>query len=200
MKSQHGDFGFHSDTPERAIIDLLFHYMVLCEYQLLDLQAAVRGFVDRLSNAVSNIDGTLTAACSAARPAFESTSSALAAGKDSFTREEVAALLAAFKPCVNAADAVQPDLYTFIECLSFEDIQSQRLDHLVRASNALNMGIIERLRSGLENEGIEEVRAFAREMARATRAMYTMPEERDVFDQVFYGFLSKSASKVGEVG
>lgn len=193
-------FGFETNTAERAIIELLFHYMILCEYQLLDLQASVRGFVDRMSAAVSNIDSTLGRETQGARDAVAKVQAALAGGQTSFSAEDVAHLLQAVAPATHASEGIQSDLYTLVECLSFEDIQSQRLDHLARASNALNMGIIERLRQGLDTVSVEDVRAFGVATARATRAMYTMPEERDVFDQVFLDFLATSGDKSTKAG
>jgi hypothetical protein len=194
------EFGFETNTAERAIIELLFLYMILCEYQLLDLQASVRGFVDRMSAAVSNIDGTIARETQEARVVVARVQAALDGGQATFTAEEVAKLLSAVGPSARIADSIQSDLYTLIECLSFEDIQSQRLDHLARASNALNMGIIERLRNGLDSISVEDVRAFGVATARATRAMYTMPEERDVFDQVFLDFLGSPGDKATRAG
>lgn len=187
--------GFETNTAERAIIELLFLYMILCEYQLLDLQASVRGFVDRMSTAVSNIDSTLSRDTQDAKAAVVRFQAALSGGQTSFTADEVAKLLASVAPSAHVADRIQNDLYTLIECLSFEDIQSQRLEHLARASNMVNMGIIDRLRNGLEKSSVDDVREFGVATARATRAMYTMPEERDVFDQVFLDFLGAPSDK-----
>jgi hypothetical protein len=188
MKDELQKIALLKDTPERAIIDLLFHYAVLYEYQLLDLQASVRGFVDRMSEAVSNIDGTLGRVGAIGRTQINAIEASLAAGQQTFSKQEMTNLLEAVRPAVNVAADVQNDLYTFIECLSFEDIQSQRLDHLAKSGNALNMGIIQLLNEGLETVAIKDLRLFCHKMARATRAMYTMPAEREVFDQVFYDF------------
>lgn len=179
-------------SPERVIIDLLFHYTVLCEYQLLSLESDVRGFVERMSGATTSIDARITKQSHRLRAQAASLRGRAAAGAG-MTAAELETLAAEIESVAASTDEAQPDIYTIVECLSFEDIQSQRLDHLVKSSNRLNTGIMERLHAGLENESVESTRAFASQLARSTRSLYTMPVERDVFDQVFISFFDRSS-------
>lgn len=194
-------------TPEEALIELLFHFSILMEYQLLDLQHSVRDFVSRMSNAVTVLDGitteeSRTAGALLARLDQGAGSDDSMLGHDGVQKEtgtvsvgdvsvgDVRAQLVRMK---ELDERLRPSLYTIIECLNFEDIQSQRIEHLVNSFKLLNQGIMEKLETGLANQQREDILAFARRMANLTRAMYTMPEERDIFDQVFRGSFEKLA-------
>lgn len=185
--------GLRANSPEAALIELLFHFSVLCEYQLLDLQAFVRTFVDRMSAAVTGIDAAVATGCRDLATHVASVREALDSLPPSPGREAASTALARVEAVADLGTRVQNDVYTLVECLSFEDIQSQRLDHLVKASSRLNEVIMERLRVGVETASAAEIRAFAEGFVRGTRASYTMPAEREIFDQVFFAFFKRPA-------
>lgn len=52
--------GQKPERAEEAIIEMMFHYTILMEYSLLDLQHSVRGFVNRMSDSVTQLDKIIT--------------------------------------------------------------------------------------------------------------------------------------------
>lgn len=175
---------------EEAIIELMFHYTILMEYSLLDLQNSVRGFVSRMSESVTQIDKIVTAET---KPAQDIRVKIAEHAKNSPSEElansshpvAVAELLAVLAGVEGLNDKISPPIYTLIECLSFEDIQAQRIDHLTHCFKLLNEGIMQRLEVGLSEYTVEDIAAFSEKLRKTTRALYTMPEERNIFDQVF---------------
>lgn len=195
------------DKPEDVLIDLLFHYTVLMEYSLLDLQSSVRHFVERMSDAVAQLDRACVAQAAQAREAAALAAARVPgnahrtehgtehrAGSGEVAKAKVEnAILTALQDAARLDERLSEHVYTLVECLSFEDIQAQRIEHLTRAFRKLNEGIMERLERGLENYTSHDIERFADESARETRSTYTMPEERNIFDQVFYGKFAKPA-------
>jgi hypothetical protein len=187
--------GIKVQSPEAALIELMFHYTLLTEYQLLDLQALIRHFVDRMSQAVAHIDQAANQeGAFDLETLIQSKRSEFAKEPSLVSRESVLNLLNELEKKVPKKNDIQSDVYTLIECLSFEDIQSQRLDHMAKSNSALNHAIMEKLRIGFENVSVEDMRIFAYEFIQSTRASYTMPEERAVFDQVFFSFLQNKSA------
>lgn len=90
-----------------------------------------------------------------------------------------------FESFCRMEERLRPQVYTMIQSLNFEDIQTQRLEHALTAQKKLNEGIVNFLRKGLQNCALEEVKEFANKLVAETRASYSMAEERAVFDQVF---------------
>ncbi len=83
-------------------------------------------------------------------------------------------------------ERLRPQVYTMIQSLNFEDIQTQRIEHALNAQKKLNEGIIKFLKKGIQNCDIKEVLEFANNLVKETKASYTMVDERKVFEQVFY--------------
>ena len=177
-------------NAEEAIIEMMFHYTILMQYSLLDLQNSVRGFVNRMSESVTQLDKIVS---TETKPANEMCIKIANHVKDSVKDQkheapdplEVAELLSLLAGLGNLGEKISGPVYTLIECLSFEDIQSQRIEHLTSCFTTLNEGIMQRLEAGLSNYSVEDISVFSEQMRKKTRAMYTMPEERDIFDQVF---------------
>ncbi len=90
-----------------------------------------------------------------------------------------------FESFCRLEERLRPQVYTMIQSLNFEDIQTQRLEHALTAHKKLNQGIVNFIKKGLHNCSTEEVKTFSINLIKNTRASYTMQDERDVFDQVF---------------
>ena len=82
-------------------------------------------------------------------------------------------------------ERLRPQIFTMIQSLNFEDIQTQRIEHALGAQKKLNDGIVGFLKKGLHNCTYNEVKEFSIDLISKTRSSYTMTEERAVFDQVF---------------
>ena len=204
-------------TPQDGVIELLFHYTVLLEYQLIHLQSDVREFVERMMNAIGDLDSQVTDECKQAVNLYEDiyneinkislTSSldqttliegAVAVGSSGIDKSQkfLASLSKRTEFLARIDERVKNHVNTLIECLSFEDIQNQRLEHVLKAFKLLNEGVSELIAQDLNLYTIDEVNSFAEDLKSRTRAMYTMKDERDVFDQVFVGdFLARQARK-----
>jgi hypothetical protein len=81
-------------------------------------------------------------------------------------------------------ERLRPHVFKIIECLNFEDIQSQKLEHLVFGYKLLNNHTSRYLAEG---QHIDEtsIRAFANDFLIQVRKAYSTEEERRIFDQVF---------------
>ena len=90
-----------------------------------------------------------------------------------------------FESFCRLEERLRPQIYTMIQSLNFEDIQTQRIEHALNAQKRLNEGVTNFLKKGLNNCSIGEVMEFAKKLIEQTKASYTMTDERNVFDQVF---------------
>lgn len=82
-------------------------------------------------------------------------------------------------------ERLRPQVYSIIECLGFEDIQTQRLDHLLSGFKELNGAVSNYLKEG---ESVLEggtFPTFANNFLNRIRGRYTMESERNLFDSVF---------------
>jgi hypothetical protein len=81
-------------------------------------------------------------------------------------------------------ERLRPHVFKIIECLNFEDIQSQKLEHLVFGYKLLNTHTSRYLAS---SQGMDDaaLRAFANDFLMQVRKSYSTEEERHIFDQVF---------------
>jgi predicted nucleic acid-binding protein len=80
-------------------------------------------------------------------------------------------------------ERLRPHVFTLVQCLIFEDIQSQRLDHLLRSYKMLNDRVTRHIHMHSLPQG--EASSFTKEFLKKVRDMYTMDEERHVFDSIF---------------
>jgi hypothetical protein len=242
-------------NPEKLLVQLLFHFSVLIEYQLNDLQSEVRSFVEAMSTAIQEMDNLVVAEGKSAQDLFENlfnqnqsqdseaskintrankradeifseTLSNLHGGKtpasvfnsdpnvqkteevsqpdreniqqkptQENSNEEISTTVSSdkiwsdiakrFESFCRMEERLRPQVYTMIQSLNFEDIQTQRIEHALTAQKKLNEGIISLLKKGLQNCDIQEIRQFATNLVTQTKASYTMMDERAVFDQVF---------------
>ena len=88
-------------------------------------------------------------------------------------------------------ERLRPQVYTMIQSLNFEDIQTQRIEHALTAQRKLNEGMIKFLKKGIQNCDLKEVLEFSVNLVKETKASYTMSDERRVFEQVFYEDIKK---------
>jgi hypothetical protein len=218
--------------PEDALVQLMFRFSLLMEYQLMDLQGAVREFVERMSDALQLMDKQVTEEGKNAQALFETLFNAQAAeaavlnsraaaraddifseaqseegilpaaeepapafvpaGADEDTSHEFKAhdqvwskVAKSFESVCRLDERLKPQVFTLIQCMNFEDIQTQRLDHALSSYKLLNAGVMKFLKSGIAATTPEEVREFALNMLSETFKMYTMADERQIFEQVF---------------
>ncbi len=226
----------NAKSPENMLVQLLFHFSVLMEYQLIDLQANVRAFVEAMSTAIQQMDNLVVQEGRSAQEIFESLFNksthneaatlnirANSRADDIFAEAAAQANPALLPPAIrdavekdaeakgidnnsssNAYDHIwsdiskrmesvcrleerlRPQVYTMIQSLNFEDIQTQRIEHALGAQKKINEGLMKFLNKGIQNCDLQEVLEFATKLIKDTRASYTMSEERQVFDQVFY--------------
>jgi hypothetical protein len=218
-----------SRQTDLFMIELLHSYAVLMEYQLMDLQLAVRKFVETMNDALMKLDGMVTEEGKHAQNLFESVfaqaqneasvlnsraanrvddiitellsqDSSVEVNEDllnslgSDTMEEGSQdakdavwskMSKKLESVARLEERLRPHVYNLIQCLNFEDIQTQRLDHLLSGYKILNKALMAYLKEG---EGVlpsGHVKTFANEFLKKVRGMYTMEEERVVFDEVF---------------
>lgn len=169
-------------TPEEAVIALLFHFTVLIEYQLLDLVHSARKATTDITEAITHLD-------SAVGECQERLKNSLAPLSGD-------ALDQAGKILSHMSDMesqIRSHVFSIISNLSFEDIQSQRIEHLLNSIKLVNTGISEHLHAGLSSVSACDMLKLMVELAQQTRRSYTMREEREIFDQVFIDLLKKGA-------
>ncbi|WGL60940.1 hypothetical protein QEJ31_04930 [Pigmentibacter sp. JX0631] len=214
-----------AQTPEQMLMQLLFHFSILMEYQLIDLQSNVRSFVEAMSEAIQKMDNLVVEEGQQANEIYENLFSkaeseaqalnqranfraddifAEASGQDKTGNQTQAQTPKTSATDTNAFDKIwseiskriesvsrleerlRPQVYTMIQSLNFEDIQTQRIEHALNAQKKLNEGMIKFLKKGIQNCDLKEVLEFANNLVKETKASYTMVDERKVFEQVFY--------------
>jgi hypothetical protein len=208
-------------SPEHLLVEVLFHFSILMEYQLIDLQANVRSFVEAMSDAIQKMDHLVVEEGREAQEIFENLfvktnqegglggdeavtlNQRANARADSIFAEALGQKLAdsqkegstghlwsdiskKFESVSRLEERLRPQVYTMIQSLNFEDIQTQRIEHALMAQKALNEGIVHFLKKGLQNCSMEEILVFSQKLVKETRQSYTMADERHVFDQIFY--------------
>lgn len=82
-------------------------------------------------------------------------------------------------------ERLRPQVYSIIECLGFEDIQAQRLDHLLTGFKELNNAVAQYLQEGESALEGGAFPSFANAFLNRVRARYTMESERVLFDRIF---------------
>lgn len=97
-----------------------------------------------------------------------------------------------FESFCRLEERLRPQVYTMIQALNFEDIQTQRIDHALNAQKKLNEGIVKFLKKGLNNCSVNEIKEFSENLIKETKDSYTMMDERKVFDQVFINNAKKN--------
>lgn len=212
-----------AQTSEQMLMQLLFHFSILMEYQLIDLQSNVRAFVEAMTEAIQKMDNLVVEEGQQATEIYENLfskaeSEAQALNqRANFRADDIFAEAAGQEKNTNPAQNVKtdatdanaldkiwseiskriesvsrleerlrPQVYTMIQSLNFEDIQTQRIEHALNAQKKLNEGIIKFLKKGIQNCDLKEVLDFANNLVKETKASYTMVDERKVFEQVFY--------------
>ncbi|MGY3802641.1 hypothetical protein ACWNT8_01025 [Pigmentibacter ruber] len=214
-----------AQTPEQMLMQLLFHFSILMEYQLIDLQSNVRSFVEAMSEAIQKMDNLVVEEGQQANEIYENLFSkaeseaqalnqranfraddifAEASGQDKAASQAQTQSTKTSTTDSNAFDKIwseiskriesvsrleerlRPQVYTMIQSLNFEDIQTQRIEHALNAQKKLNEGMIKFLKKGIQNCDLKEVLDFANNLVKETKASYTMVDERKVFEQVFY--------------
>lgn len=214
-----------AQTPEQMLMQLLFHFSILMEYQLIDLQSNVRSFVEAMSEAIQKMDNLVVEEGQQANEIYENLFSkaeseaqalnqranfraddifAEASGQDKAANQAQTQSTKSSTTDSNAFDKIwseiskriesvsrleerlRPQVYTMIQSLNFEDIQTQRIEHALNAQKKLNEGMIKFLKKGIQNCDLKEVLDFANNLVKETKASYTMVDERKVFEQVFY--------------
>ncbi|WP_158999239.1 hypothetical protein [Pigmentibacter ruber] len=214
-----------AQTPEQMLMQLLFHFSILMEYQLIDLQSNVRSFVEAMSEAIQKMDNLVVEEGQQANEIYENLFSkaeseaqalnqranfraddifAEASGQDKAANQAQTQSTKTSTTDSNAFDKIwseiskriesvsrleerlRPQVYTMIQSLNFEDIQTQRIEHALNAQKKLNEGMIKFLKKGIQNCDLKEVLDFANNLVKETKASYTMVDERKVFEQVFY--------------
>ena len=228
-------FEINSDTtPEKLIVQVFFHFSVLIEYQLNDLQSEVRRFVEAMSNAIQQMDGLVETEAKSAQSLFETLfsqkqneegskmnnrankraedifvealqnlhpgkgplegfnsdpnvsniqpeatdNSATEIPKEENTKEDDnkeentneednkeessdkiwSDVAKKFESFCRLEERLRPQVYTMIQSLNFEDIQTQRIEHALSAQKALNDGIVFFLKKGISNCSINMVK------------------------------------------
>lgn len=217
-----------AQSPEQMITQLLFHFSVLMEYQLIDLQSNVRAFVEAMSEAIQKMDTLVVEEGQSAQEIYESLfskagSEATALNQRANFRADDIFAEASGQQKNNASEnshatsgapsnafdkiwseiskriesvsrleeRLRPQVYTMIQSLNFEDIQTQRIEHALAAQRKLNEGMIKFLKKGIQNCDLKEVLEFSTNLVKETKASYTMSDERRVFEQVFYEDIKK---------
>ncbi|WP_397599820.1 hypothetical protein [Silvanigrella sp.] len=223
-----------AQSSEQMLMQLLFHFSILMEYQLIDLQSNVRAFVEAMSEAIQKMDTLVVEEGQSAQEIYESLFSkagseatalnqranfraddifAEASGQDKNDPNKSNATNSTNEAgSANASNAfdkiwseiskriesvsrleerLRPQVYTMIQSLNFEDIQTQRIEHALTAQRKLNEGMIKFLKKGIQNCDLKEVLEFSTNLVKETKASYTMSDERRVFEQVFYEDIKK---------
>ena len=223
-----------AQSSEQMLMQLLFHFSILMEYQLIDLQSNVRAFVEAMSEAIQKMDNLVVEEGQSAQEIYESLFSkagseatalnqranfraddifaeASGQGKNDTNKTNAAnsTNAAGSANASNAFDQIwseiskriesvsrleerlRPQVYTMIQSLNFEDIQTQRIEHALTAQRKLNEGMIKFLKKGIQNCDLKEVLEFSVNLVKETKASYTMSDERRVFEQVFYEDIKK---------
>ena len=223
-----------AQSSEQMLMQLLFHFSSLMEYQLIDLQSNVRAFVEAMSEAIQKMDNLVVEEGQSAQEIYESLFSkagseatalnqranfraddifaeASGQGKNDSNNTNAAnsTNAAGSANASNAFDQIwseiskriesvsrleerlRPQVYTMIQSLNFEDIQTQRIEHALTAQRKLNEGMIKFLKKGIQNCDLKEVLEFSVNLVKETKASYTMSDERRVFEQVFYEDIKK---------
>jgi len=223
-----------AQSSEQMLMQLLFHFSILMEYQLIDLQSNVRAFVEAMSEAIQKMDNLVVEEGQSAQEIYESLFSkagseatalnqranfraddifaeASGQGKNDSNKTNAANTTnaAGSANASNAFDQIwseiskriesvsrleerlRPQVYTMIQSLNFEDIQTQRIEHALTAQRKLNEGMIKFLKKGIQNCDLKEVLEFSVNLVKETKASYTMSDERRVFEQVFYEDIKK---------
>jgi hypothetical protein len=223
-----------AQSSEQMLMQLLFHFSILMEYQLIDLQSNVRAFVEAMSEAIQKMDNLVVEEGQSAQEIYESLFSkagseatalnqranfraddifaeASGQGKNDSNNTNAAnsTNAAGSANASNAFDQIwseiskriesvsrleerlRPQVYTMIQSLNFEDIQTQRIEHALTAQRKLNEGMIKFLKKGIQNCDLKEVLEFSVNLVKETKASYTMSDERRVFEQVFYEDIKK---------
>lgn len=212
-----------AQNSEQILIELLFHFSILMEYQLIDLQSNVRAFVENMSEAIQKMDGLVVEEGRSAHELYESlfnkSESSEASELSDRANDRVDKIFAEangriednirksenikasstdaldkiwsevskrFESMSRLEERLRPQIYSMIQSLNFEDIQTQRIEHALAAQKKLNEGIIKFIKKGIQNCDLNEVLAFTTNLVKETRASYTMTDERKVFEQVFY--------------
>ncbi|APJ04670.1 hypothetical protein [Silvanigrella aquatica] len=225
-----------AQSSEQMLIELLFHFSILMEYQLIDLQSNVRAFVEAMSDAIQKMDGLVVEEGRSAQEIYESlfnkatnTEATALNQRANFRADDIFAEAAAqanpklaelikstaakesenktegesasgsnafdkiwseiskrFESVCRLEERLRPQVYTMIQSLNFEDIQTQRIEHALLAQKKLNEGMMKFLKKGLSNCDLKEILEFSTNLVRDTKASYTMSDERRVFEQVFY--------------
>lgn len=223
-----------AQSSEQMLMQLLFHFSILMEYQLIDLQSNVRAFVEAMSEAIQKMDNLVVEEGQSAQEIYESLFSkagseatalnqranfraddifaeASGQGKNDSNKTNAtnSTNAAGSANASNAFDQIwseiskkiesvsrleerlRPQVYTMIQSLNFEDIQTQRIEHALTAQRKLNEGMIKFLKKGIQNCDLKEVLEFSVNLVKETKASYTMSDERRVFEQVFYEDIKK---------
>lgn len=226
----------NATTSDQMLVELLFHFSVLMEYQLIDLQSNVRTFVEAMSNAIQQMDNLVVEEGRSASELFESLfnkansneagamniraneradeifaqaldqadpsvlsknlKQVVQQSNQTRSKEEALSTAQAFdkiwseiskrmESMCRLEERLRPQVYTMIQSLNFEDIQTQRIEHALIAQKRINEGLMKFLKKGVQNCNIQEIQDFAAKLIKETRASYSMAEERQVFDQVF---------------
>ncbi len=227
-----------AQSPEQMLIQLLFHFSILMEYQLIDLQSNVRSFVEAMSDAIQKMDRLVVEEGRSAQEIYESlfnkatgTEATALNQRANFRADDIFAeasgqlnpklvdiiqnsakeedgkqetdsstnafdkiwseISKRFESVCRLEERLRPQVYTMIQSLNFEDIQTQRIEHALLAQRKLNEGMITFLKNGIQNCNLQEVLDFSNNLVKETKASYTMSDERRVFEQVFYEDIKK---------
>jgi len=143
---------------EDAMIELLFHFTVLVEYQLMDMQSELRTSVEKMNHSVMTLDQCIEDKIKK----FPDNEDLMTLGKEA-----------------------RNHIFDLIQNLNIEDIQSQKTEHLLKSFKTLNEGIVAFLEKGLEHVPLADIRHFSDDIQKNIRQSYTMREERDIFDEVY---------------
>ena len=215
------------NSPKELLVSMLFHFNILTEYQLMDLQSMARTSVKRILTSVEELDKMIAEDGDVTRDLYESLfalseedggrTAELNESSDQRVERIMQEALGELNGDLGERIKNSPDfdifkeaqdliwskiskqlealcqvegklkekIFTIVECLNFEDIQSQRLDHIIKSLKSLNSNLTSMIYHGIENETIETVKKFEREFITSTKQDYTTPEERKIFDQVY---------------
>ncbi len=227
-----------AQSSEQMLMQLLFHFSILMEYQLIDLQSNVRSFVEAMSDAIQKMDRLVVEEGRSAQEIYESlfnkstgTEATALNQRANFRADDIFAeasgqlnpklaeiiqnsakeedgkqesdastnafdkiwseISKRFESVCRLEERLRPQVYTMIQSLNFEDIQTQRIEHALLAQRKLNEGMIKFLKNGIQNCNLQEVLDFSNNLVKETKASYTMSDERRVFEQVFYEDIKK---------
>ena len=226
-----------AQSSEQMLIEVLFNFSILMEYQLIDLQSNVREFVEAMSDAIQKMDTLVVEEGRSAQEIYESlfskvgTEATALNQRANFRADDIFAEASAqinpqiseliqsakkedtaksgsesgsnafdqiwseiskrFESVCRLEERLRPQVYTMIQSLNFEDIQTQRIEHALLAQKKLNEGMMKFLKKGMQNCDLKEVLDFATNLVKDTKASYTMSDERRVFEQVFYEEIKK---------